>query len=209
MDERGEKTLISTANEEVPVMTLLQVAVKLGEITDVRTTYRRERRCKTINIRYLPYAYPSRATIQVPVAPAETPAPARPATQNIRQKGKRLNHTDATDRIFCTIPPNLPTENTITQILLEHFMPFGPIEYYHLITLSPYARAAYVKYFDPMHAKRAYENVHKMWKAVFAKERNIRTKYQGQVAMTYHKECESLVEWDTYDLHVSSCEILI
>uniref|UniRef100_A0ABD2WAJ1 Uncharacterized protein n=1 Tax=Trichogramma kaykai TaxID=54128 RepID=A0ABD2WAJ1_9HYME len=52
----------------------------------------------------------------------------------------------------------------------------------------------------------AYENVDKIWRAVMAEERKIKSQYKGKTIMTLHKDCETKVEWDTYELHVTLCE---
>ncbi|KAL7291834.1 hypothetical protein TKK_0014614 [Trichogramma kaykai] len=221
----GRKIVGSTISEETPIATLLKPIIENGEITDVRTIYHPEYHSKTVEIHYFPYTYwtptpettvqasPS-AALPAPMAATLTPAglPATPTTPlttpNSYQIKNEQSNTGNTDRIFCTVPAGLPTEN-IVYMLLEHFAPFGTIEYYNIINNRKHKPTfAYIKYFDSKHAKNAYENVHKMWKAVFAKERNMKTKYQGQTVLTFHKDCGSQVEWDTYALHVATCNTL-
>ncbi|KAL7290761.1 hypothetical protein TKK_0015509 [Trichogramma kaykai] len=74
MSDYELKVVKSTVNQEIPIITLLDVAVKLGEILDVSTTYHPEKYTKTITIRYYPYAYPG-------TMPAPTPAPVTTSPQ--------------------------------------------------------------------------------------------------------------------------------
>ncbi|CAB0040674.1 unnamed protein product [Trichogramma brassicae] len=213
------KVLRSTVNQEIPIITLLDVAVKLGEILDVTTTYHPEDYTKTITIRYYPYVYQGTTPAPAP-APMTTPqqeplAPSRvspttpsqqPEAEDTDNQCNTQTNDDQNDRIFCTIPPSFPT-SSIVQKLLQYFSPYGRIEYYNIIKNKQQKPTfAFIKYFNSTHAKRAYENVDKIWKAVMAEERKIKSQYRGKTIMTLHKECETQVEWDTYALHVTSCE---
>ncbi|CAB0044441.1 unnamed protein product, partial [Trichogramma brassicae] len=81
-DER--KVVGYTINEEIPVVTLLKVAIELGEITDMRTTYHPEYHSKTVEIYYFPHTYwtPAQEPItQVPSTTVSTPILSAPTNQ--------------------------------------------------------------------------------------------------------------------------------
>ncbi|KAL7290633.1 hypothetical protein TKK_0015395 [Trichogramma kaykai] len=172
----GRKVVGYTINRDIPVVTLLKVAIELGEITDMRTTYHPEYHSKTVEIFYFPHTYWTLApepTTQVPSTTVSDPIlPTTPINQSTAPNGdqhkNKRNNNKLTCRIFCIIPANVPAAN-IVRTLLEHFTPFGAIEYYNIVNNREHKPTfAYIKYFDPRHAKDAYENVHKMMKAVFA-----------------------------------------
>ncbi|CAB0043017.1 unnamed protein product [Trichogramma brassicae] len=89
-DER--KVVGYTINEEIPVVTLLKVAIELGEITDMRTTYHPEYHSKTVEIYYFPHTYwtPAQEPItQVPSTTVSNPntiSPDKPINTNYTDK---------------------------------------------------------------------------------------------------------------------------